>query len=316
MRRTSVRALARDIARFLMYKRALGHPYERGAYTLRSFCRFAATQAERGQVDLPTVLRAWLARVPNRKPVSLTVDLGVLRQFCLFRRRRDPAAFVPDRSWAPQSTESHFLPCVLSVEQVRQVVRLTTTVRHPIRAATLRTMLLVLYCTGLRPGEVVRLMRADLDLTDRTLHIRESKGKTRMVPFRDDLAGELQTYLRMRATVSAATDSGPLFVRPDGTAVPAGVASDAIRRLFRKAGLKPMAGRVGPRPYDFRHTFAVHRLTAWYDAHVDIAGQLSWLSTYMGHDDLLGTEAYLTATPKLMAVAAHLFQHHYRGVQR
>ncbi len=313
----TLRTLTRDAERFLIYKRSLGHPYQRGAFTLRSFCRHADALAGRsGRVEIPVVLRSWLARVPDRKPVSITVDLGVIRQFCVFRRRSDPSAFVPDRTWAPQSTESHFLPRVLSEAEITGLLRLAATVRHPIRATTLRTLLLVLYCTGLRPGEAVRLLLADVDLTQRAFTVRDSKGKTRIVPFGDDLAEVLTAYVQQRARVAPSASAGPLLVRPDGTAVPVGVASTAIRRLFQRAGLKPPKGRTGPRPYDLRHTFAVHRLTAWYRDGVEIPTRLAWLSTYMGHDDLLGTEAYLTATPELLTVAAERFERRYRGEVR
>jgi hypothetical protein len=110
----ALRALRREADAFLVYKRALGHPYRRGAFTVRSFLRHATSVARRHHVDLETALRGWLAGRPPRKPVSVTVDLGVLRQFCLYRRRSDPTAFVPDRTWAPQSTESDFCPYVLT----------------------------------------------------------------------------------------------------------------------------------------------------------------------------------------------------------
>ena len=73
------------------------------------------------------------------------------------------------------------------------------------------------------------------------------------------------------------------------------------RGLFVKAGLKPEKGRGGPRPpYDFRHAFAVQRLTRWYRLGVDLHARLPWLSAYLGHVDIVGTETYLTATPELM----------------
>jgi len=72
----------------------------------------------------------------------------------------------------------------------------------------------------------------------------------------------------------------------------------------------------GPRPYDFRHTFAVHRLTRWYRTGVDINARLPWLSAYMGHNDILGTETYLTATPELLAIASRRFQRHMKRRRR
>jgi integrase len=102
------------------------------------------------------------------------------------------------------------------------------------------------------------------------------------------------------------------LVRKSGDGLPVKVASEAIRRLLRKQGLKPLHGRVGPRAYDFRHAFAVHRLTDWYRQGVDIHARLPWLSAYMGHDDVLGTEVYLTATAELMNLASERFEARFR----
>jgi integrase len=85
--------------------------------------------------------------------------------------------------------------------------------------------------------------------------------------------------------------------------------------MYRMAGLKPAIGRVGPRPYDLRHTFAVHRLTRWYRQRVDLHARLPWLSAYLGHVNLLGTEVYLTATPELLALAARRFRRRFAGAR-
>lgn len=65
-----------------------------------------------------------------------------------------------------------------------------------------------------------------------------------------------------------------------------------------------------------RHTFAVHRLERWYRTGIDIHARLAWLSAYMGHDDILGTETYLTATPELLAVAARRLQRRFSAPKR
>lgn len=307
--------LARDIEHFLVFKRALGHSYRRGALMLWSFERHVREHA-RGQrtVEFEHMVRGWLARIEGRKPVTITLELGVVRQLCLFRRRSDARAFVPGRDWAPQPAVSQFLPYIFSPEQVQLLLQRAEKIsRHPLWCATLRALLLVLYCTGLRLGEAVRLRVSDVDLGQRCLFIRESKGKTRLVPFRDDLAAVLRDYLRKRDHVASPSNAGPFLVRPNGRAWPVKVASDAIRRLLRRCALKPPRGRTGPRPYDMRHTFAVHRLTLWYRAGVDIHARLPWLSAYMGHDNILGTEVYLNATPELIALAGARFERRFRG---
>lgn len=302
--------LAAELDAFLAFKRALGSPYVRAEFTLRSFDRFVLAYArEHRPFRLDRAVSAWLDSQRNdRKPVSVTVDLGAVRQFCLHRRRRDPDAFVPGRAWAPQSTESHFLPFVFSVAQVRDLMKRTASLPGPpSRGAAFRALLLVLYCTGVRFGEALRLRVRDVDLARRLLFIAESKGRARWVPFEGTLGRELARYAKKRGVLTEAMSAAPFFVDPHGRGLGIKRASDTVRGLLRAAGLKPAKGRVGPRPYDFRHTFAVHRLVRWYRAGVDVNARLPWLSAYMGHNDILGTEVYLTATPELLTVASTRF---------
>lgn len=309
-RLTSV-SLAKDIEDFLVFKRTLGHPYKRGEAALRSFHRFACRGLPRNTtIDLAIAINAWLARVPNRKPVTLACDLGAVRQLCHFRRRRDPEGYLPSVSLAPQ-TESHYVPYIFSVDDIRTLVQAAG--HHQGKnfwPGLLRLLVLTGYCTGLRFGEAVRLQCADVDLSARILHIRASKGRSRLVPFGSDLAGEFRAYWPQRAEILRSKGSGgsdAVFIGRYGRAVSSTAASNCVRLLLRKLGLKGPSGRIGPRAYDLRHAFAVHRLTAWYREGADIHARLPWLSAYMGHVSILGTEVYLHATPELLRFASDRF---------
>jgi len=305
-----VSRLADDLAGFLGFKRSLGYKYVRAEFTLRDFDRFIFDQDRLGRVlRLDAAILAWLAMKHGRKPLSVTNELGVLRQFCLHRRRRDPTTPVPGRAWAPQSTQSKFLPYVFTNPQVRDLVRRATALTRPrFRGAVFRRLLLVMYCTGVRFGEALRLRMRDVDMDRKVLFIAESKGRSRWVPFDQSLARELARYVRVRRAYASADPDDRFFVGVDRRRLPTNTAWHTICGLLRQAGLKPPSGRVGPRPYDFRHTFAVRRLVRWYRAGIDINARLPWLSAYMGHDNLLGTERYLTATPELMATASRRFE--------
>jgi integrase len=228
-----------------------------------------------------------------------------MRQFCAYLRRSDTTVIVPTRSWAPQSTTSDFLPHILEVPDIKRLLVLAAALNRPhFRARLYRALLLTLYCTGLRFGEALRLRLRDVDLRRRALWIAQSKGRSRWVPFHASLARELAGYLSSRRAYASATPDDALFPRADGSHVRTVTASNTIRALLRRAGLKPLCGRIGPRPYDLRHAFAVHRLERWYRSRVAVQTRLPWLSAYLGHDDILGTEVYLTATPQLMELAA------------
>jgi integrase len=295
-------SLLDQIEEFLRWKRSLGYKYARAQLWLRAFERFARRTKS---AALDELMRSWLARNAARKPISVALELGVLRQFCLYLRRRDPRVIIPSRAWAPQSAASDFLPHVLPVADVKKLVRLGAALeRPPFRGAMYRALLLLLYCTGLRFGEAVRLRLQDLDLRRDVLWVAQSKGRSRWVPFQRSLARELRRYLVARRAFAPARPQDALFPRLDGSAITIKSASHTVLGLLRRAGLKPASGRVGPRPYDLRHTFAVHRLERWYRARVDVHARLPWLSAYMGHDGILGTETYLTATPQLLQLAA------------
>ena len=111
-------------------------------------------------------------------------------------------------------------------------------------------------------------------------------------------------------------DPEALFLRRSGRALTIGTANVAVNALVRDEGLKPPQGRIGPRPYDWRHAFAVHRLTDWYYKKVDIHARLPWLSAYMGHLNVLGTEVYLHATPELLRLASQRFAGRLQSANR
>jgi site-specific recombinase XerD len=65
---------------------------------------------------------------------------------------------------------------------------------------------------------------------------------------------------------------------------------------------------VGRRDYALLLMMSVY----WYGAGADLHARLPWLSAYMGHDDLLGTEVYLHATPALLRTASRRFANRLR----
>lgn len=301
--------LARDIEAFIRFKRTLGRRYEATAVLLHRFRRFAegyANGSPRRRIALDALIRAWLSRPGARKPTGIAQQFGTIRELCLYRQRRDPSSYVPARGLAPRRGPK-FLPYALSSDQVRTMIKAARRYRGKVFwSEMLVLLLLMLYCTGLRPGEPLRLRLADLDLQSRTFLIRESKGRTRVVPFGADLAGAIERYLSKRAALAPAL-SEHLLLDCGGRALRMRSVTKVICKLFRRVGLKPARGPGGPRAYDFRHAFAVQRLTRWYAQGVDLHARLPWLSAYMGHDDLLGTEVYLHATPSLLRTASRRF---------
>jgi len=319
--RTNVTAtgLAGDVVQFLAFKRAMGMGYQRAEFTLASFVRFVRDHYGERPAPLAEVVTRWASRIEGRKAITVGHEFGIVRQLCLFRRRSDPRGFVPEHAVAPVK-ESVFVPYIFSREEVLTLLEAAS--GHEGRrlwGAMLRALILVLYCTGMRLGEATRLRLDDADLRRAILTVQHSKGRSRLLAIREDLVSELQQYLGRREAVLAScgeVDPGTLFIRRDGSALTLQAASDGLRALMRDLGLKPPHGRQGARPYEFRHAFAVHRLTAWACEGADVHAKLPWLSAYLGHLNLLGTEVYLKATPQLLELASQRFEQHARCKRR
>ena len=62
------------------------------------------------------------------------------------------------------------LPTVLSMSEVKRLLASVANLKH-------RVILTLVYSSGLRIGEVVKLKRSDVDPGRQTLHIRQSKGR-------------------------------------------------------------------------------------------------------------------------------------------
>lgn len=308
--------IAGELHGFLQLKRSLGYGYTRAESTLREFDQFLSDYVgkQRSRWQLDRAALAWLSSKPDRKPVSVSMDAAVLRQLFAYLRRL-PHLHVVEPRWPRLPTASTFVPHYISESDVVKLLRLCDDLKRPVfRASLYRALVLILYCTGIRFGEALRLRMRDVDTGAGVLFIDKFKGRARWVPFHRTLGGELDRYLAKRVKYAPAGTETRFFVGANQRVLPVSTAHETIHRLFAKAGLKPEKGRVGPRPYDLRHAFAIQRLTRWYREGADLHARLPWLSAYMGHVNILGTEDYLNATPELLQLAAQRLHRRYRKV--
>lgn len=306
--------LAAELLGFLQFKRDLGYGYRRAEFTLREFDQFLTKdKAKNRHWRLDRAAITWLSSKPGRKAVSVSNEAGVLRQLFRYLRRSSAYGTVVEPIWPCLPTESQFVPHFLSKKDILNLLTLCADLdRPPFRAVLYRTLILVLYCTGIRFGEALRLRIRDVNPRSATLFIDTFKGRSRWVPFHRSLSRELDRYLFSRAQYASAESDARFFVGANQQRLPVKTASETLGRLFKLAGLKSETGRAGPRPYDLRHAFAVHRLSQWYRQGVDLHARLPWLSAYMGHVDIIGTESYLNATPELLALAGSRLRRRYK----
>jgi site-specific recombinase XerD len=89
------------------------------------------------------------------------------------------------------------------------------------------------------------------------------------------------------------------FLTKKGDALKERAVCQTFQRLRRIAGVARDDGaRYQPRLHDLRHTFAVHRLTAWIKRGADLNRMIPALSAYIGQVGLGSTDRYLSLTPE------------------
>jgi integrase len=203
-----------------------------------------------------------------------------------------------------------FVPYIYSREELRRLLDAAgcyqrgESVLNPV---TFRTILLLLYGTGLRDGEVIRLNRADVDLDHSLLTVRLTKfHKSRLVPFGPQIGQVLTEYAHTRVRAGEET---PFFTTRKGTRIVLNTLQAHFRRVRALSGIRRTDGAYyQPRLHDLRHTFAVHRLTSWYQQGADVQNLVFQLSVYLGHAHLADTQVYLSMTQDLLREANARFE--------
>jgi integrase len=162
-------------------------------------------------------------------------------------------------------------------------------------------------------GEALNLTLGDIDAKRRVIEVREGKfRKSRYVPLSPSAARQLARYLRRRRAAGFSTaPSAPVFLNIIGARHGHPGFVTLFLELLRSLGLRGPKGQPGPRIHDLRHTFAVHRLLAWYRQGANLAAKLPLLSTYLGHSTITGTEVYLHATAQLLESVGQRFHAHF-----
>ncbi len=304
--------LATAVHEYIAFKRSMGMRFRSQAVTLQSFCRTLGP-IEIAQVDAQSVL-AFLS--PSKSLTgSWHQKFSTLHGFYRFALPRRYAAVSPLPTTRPKGPPSA-PPYIYSTHELHRLLEgaqiLDRRHRHGgLSTLTFRTLLLLLYSTGLRISEALSLTGGAVNLVTSLLTIRDSKFfKSRLVPIGPQLTAVLHAYASERQHVPGRLGvTSAFFVTRRGAAVARHTAERSFRFVRQQAGLQRRdAAYFQPRLHDLRHSFAVHRLVTWYRQGADVQKLLPHLSTYLGHVGIAETQAYLRMTPELLREANRRFE--------
>jgi site-specific recombinase XerD len=217
--------------------------------------------------------QAYLLKVRKLDPGTVENHVAALR--FLFVRTLHRHEF---RQFLPYPKVRRKLPNILSREEVARLIDASSSLFE-------RTLLMVLYGTGMRRAEIARLKIADIDSQRMVLHVVNGKGgKDRDLPLSQTLLETLRAHWR--------------WLKPQTYLFPSRMHRDKEQPITDKIVWRvctEAAKKAGIRkrvtPHLVRHSWATHLLEAGTD--------LRTIQLLLGHEDLEVTARYL-----------HLSQHH------
>ena len=243
-------------------------------------------------------LTAYMASKRDDKASTANRRLTVFKRFYRYALRQLLVEQDPCLKLRAAKQAQRF-PKVLSEEQI------TTLLNTPDTGEALglrdRTMLELMYASGLRVSEIVSLKTVALGLNEGVVRVVNGKGgKERLVPFGAEAGEWLHRYLQeARPVLLEGKTCQEVFVgRHTGSGLTRQAFWSIIKRYAQLADIK-----VALSPHTLRHAFATHLLNHGADLRV--------VQLLLGHADISTTQIYThVARERLKSI--HL-EHHPRG---
>lgn len=160
-----------------------------------------------------------------------------------------------------------------------------------------KTLLMVLYCCGIRRSELINLEVKNINLTDNYIKVRGKGNKERIVPFPRNINDLITQYLSLRNEV-AGNDEGWFMVTDNGEQLYENFVYRIVKKNLAKVTLIEKKS-----PHVIRHSYATHLLNRGAD--------LQAVRELLGHSNLAATQIYThTSVEKLYKIYK---QAHPRG---
>lgn len=287
-------------------RRAGGFRYEVQERVLHRFAEHCARAGyAQGSIIQEAVEEFLYAR--HLKASTIRREQIVLRDLAEHARQAGWQAWAPP-ALTPVKTRHRPPPYVFSDEEIRALFHVIDT--QPVSESSNRALVdpvlfRVFYGTGMRLSEALNLEVRDFDPDHATLQVRDGKNRQdRLLPITERLAATLEDFVA--AAHPQPEPAHKLFHTGDpGRRIDKSTICNRLRRYLADADIPHFRG--GPHIHSLRHGFAVANLRAWATEGADLRVMLPYLSAYLGHADLRGTQYYLQLTadayPEVVALA-------------
>jgi integrase/recombinase XerD len=246
---------------------------------------------------LDTDLSAYFAfRHADTKASTANRRLTVLKRFYQHALRQHRVAADPCLKLRSAKQAPRF-PKTLSEQHVESLLA-SPDINTPLGLRD-RTMLELMYASGLRVSELVLLKTVELGMNEGVLRVTGKGNKTRLVPFGEEARIWIERYLaEARASILGSKITDALFVTALGGPMTRQMFWTLIKKYAQRASINaPLS------PHTLRHAFATHLLNHGADLRV--------VQLLLGHADISTTQIYTYVARERLKKIHQL--HHPRG---
>jgi integrase/recombinase XerC len=250
--------------------------------------QFHAFCSERGSESMELhyrTIRSWVVSLMNSGSSPRTVHrkLTAMRTYCKYLIRKGELDSNPmDRILKPKLNKR--VPSFVDERNINQLLE-EYAFGEDFAGTRNRLVIDLLYQTGMRRSELVRLGTGSVDLEGKLLKVTGKRSKERIIPLNNEMVQDIVHYLELRREVTAETGQTSLIVTDRGNAA----YDKMIYRIVHKY-LALVTTLERKSPHILRHTFATHMLNRGAD--------LNAIKELLGHANLSATQIYTHNTFK------------------
>ncbi|MEE3034618.1 MAG: tyrosine-type recombinase/integrase [Bacteroidota bacterium] len=226
-----------------------------------------------------TVIRSWIVFLIEAGNTNRTVNrkISVLRSYYKFLLKTGTINASPLKQHKPLK-ESKKINVPFTVEEVSNVLD-GNYFSIDYEGYLQRSIITMLYYTGIRRMELITLKLNDLDLNASTIKVLGKRNKERLIPLLPEAVDCMQKYLEYRKKLDNIIDDKVLFLSKLGRKVTDGFVYKTVNNYFSKVSTK-----VKRSPHMLRHSFATHLLNNGAD--------LNAVKELLGHESIAATQVY------------------------
>ena len=290
------------IVDFIEYKRAAGYKYETEVAYLKKFDELCCSMDVQTPRLTKELMDAWCAKKLYEADRNYFQQrISCIRQLSLYLNTLGYDAYIPVNLEYIRQRKSKYSAYIFTHEEIARIFSASNQIypnRHSTMHLVMPVLIRLLYCTGVRIMEALRLRLKHVDLVNGTLMIEAAKfNKDRLIPVSDSMLEILKQYCSVMHPKYNTEEY--LFIGITREPCSHHNVYLRFRELLVSAGIQHAGRGYGPRIHDIRHTHCCHVLQKASGTGMDLTNMLPALSVYMGHESITATSQYLKMTAEV-----------------